>query len=489
MSTIKNNVAFFERVSTFYQESLVEVLETKQKKIKEIFEELLKRDAAKYFLKSSNSIQEVFYFGLKGRVKHKDSFYEKLIRKDLGLYLIKNIEYEGDISSITGKQERISSLIYKIDDIIGLRIVTEIKEDCKSVYQLITDNLPFLEQKSIILSGLNSQPERMRNGLHIYKIKGTLDSTYAFELQIKSKIDEAWGDLDHSLFYKDYSVSPIKDTVQLTMNNVGFILEKLEKLLYDLRESSKKYDEIAEHIGFQTDINHKFGEQLLKSFKADLNLVEISDFILKIKDHFTLKGLGNGKNLSFKHLEYGCNNPLSQQFCRIRSINHKLLLIEAFYYHLKKVKSNSSILTEELYDENSIEFLDFLISYNLQGVSVTMDMKQTLTRTADFITNPNIYLSKDLWCQSTKILEIISSTLIDREINEENVAAIQDLLFVSFYNGDIESSIYNILKNIDLEDIKSSLNIINDEHSSDPSISNIMTPIYECLATNFQPEI
>ncbi|SKB40647.1 hypothetical protein SAMN05660841_00342 [Sphingobacterium nematocida] len=482
MLNIKNNIIFFEYVSTFYSDTIIEELETKLKRLKETFEELLEREADNHHLKNSSSVQDVFYFSVKGRVKDKKSFYEKLIRKNLGLHLIKELQFEGDISKVKKeKSGELSNLIKKIDDIIGIRIVTELKKDCKKVYELINNNISFFEKKNISLSNLSIQPEPMKNGLDIYKIKGSLDNIFSFELQIKSKIDEAWGDLDHTLFYKDYSVSPIKDTVQLTMNNVGFLLEKLETLLYDLRESSKKYNQVAENVKFQTEVNKKYGPQLLKLFRADVNLIEISDFILKIKERLKLKGLGKGINISFDHLSFNCTSSRLQQFQTLRSLSHKLLLIEAFYYHLKKVKVSKWNITAETYESALTEFLDFLTSYNLEGIFTELEVNKIIDDTSMYISNPALYIDKEKIKNTIDFLKLAENTLNDQFFLEHKKLVI-NLLFIASYEGDCSSFIDEIFNDLEPFSLSSILTEIKEDNLTDNMIVEIINDLLENIA-------
>ena len=89
-------------------------------------------------------------------------------------------------------------------DIIGVRVVTELRHDCNKVLALLRAFIDDLATTEVVLDkiDLESQPQKMKNGLFIYKIKGIFRSDFGFELQIKSKIEEAWGDMDHAIFIK-----------------------------------------------------------------------------------------------------------------------------------------------------------------------------------------------------------------------------------------------------------------------------------------------
>ena len=75
------------------------------------------------------------------------------------------------------------------DDIIGIKILTELEDDCKKVISLLKDKylMLFNDKRKLYLDldDLEKQPIRMRNGLEFYKIKGIYAESFKFELQIK----------------------------------------------------------------------------------------------------------------------------------------------------------------------------------------------------------------------------------------------------------------------------------------------------------------
>ncbi|RZJ90684.1 MAG: hypothetical protein EOO20_07445, partial [Chryseobacterium sp.] len=215
---LDDHIDIYKSLRKIYDESIYEGLKGPAITIKELFLDLLDSKANDYLLQSMNSVYANKYYQIKDRIKKKDSFYEKLIRKDLGLKIVNQFSIVQNKMALNDRKPEILNAIKEFDDLIGLRIVTELKADCPNVYKLLLNSPEFFQNNQIEFLDLEDQPQKMKNGLPIYRIKGKFQGLYLFELQIKSKIDEAWGDMDHSIFYKDYSVSPIKDTVQVTMN-------------------------------------------------------------------------------------------------------------------------------------------------------------------------------------------------------------------------------------------------------------------------------
>lgn len=96
------------------------------------------------------------------------------------------------------------SIVEVLDDMIGIRIICMKIKDEDVIYKVLQDKNTVLAEKKIDMqSSLNKQPKYQKNGHPIYRIKGTYDNKYMFELQIKSLANLFWGEMEHLLIYKN----------------------------------------------------------------------------------------------------------------------------------------------------------------------------------------------------------------------------------------------------------------------------------------------
>ena len=143
------------------------------KELKSIIDDL----APRFGLISGNSVRKIKSYSFSDRVKEAESLKEKFIRNNLvnGFQdlLPENYNADGVLS------RTIKNKLYELDDLIGIKILTDLNIDCKKMFELIKS--PEFKTKAIskgILLNefdLREQPQIMRNGLDIYKIKGKYD--------------------------------------------------------------------------------------------------------------------------------------------------------------------------------------------------------------------------------------------------------------------------------------------------------------------------
>lgn len=295
MDFIDNQKALFDALIDIYDdENYLRELDYKKRQIIGVFEQIFEEEAMNFDLVYKNQIQNGKYYKIESRIKKSDSLREKFYRRNIGLNLIRSLDLNRENVEHKAMRKRIRAAYCLLDDVIGIRIVTELKADCISALNLIENRISVFNQGGIFFqTDFATQPTIMDNGLEIIKLKGIYGDKNAFELQIKSKIDSAWGDIDHKLFYKDYNSSNVKDSLQVSMNNIGELLNQLEKFLYDLRETNneiedKDYDQhLVEYLFEHTspEINRKLNitydfKRILEPvlfFCKDLGVVEAID--------------------------------------------------------------------------------------------------------------------------------------------------------------------------------------------------------------------
>lgn len=229
-----------------------------------IFKELLESKSEEFKLTYNNSAYPGYYFSFSSRVKTVKSFKEKLVRSNDVLKFM-------DLTLDEDKEKLLKSL----DDLIGIKILGELEEDVTSICSLISSNLNWLSSKGIqIDTDMDSLPVQMKNGIDIFKMSCSFkkdDQTFLFELQVKSKLLSAWGDMEHSIFYKDYSGSAIKSSIQKVMNDVGRNLLSLDALLYSIRSSNKDYLKQRESILFLEHVQKLFMTPIKKYMNTTQN--------------------------------------------------------------------------------------------------------------------------------------------------------------------------------------------------------------------------
>ena len=287
MTEASQNRTILGELVNLYENECIDELESVKKEIVDIFKEVLDKYKIKYELVFINSVYKGEYYKFSSRVKSKDSISEKLVRSSDLLYLIRkyNLTSTEDIQQ---NKEDIKNYFISYEDIIGLKIIGELIIDTENIYDLIREKVEEFSAKEIEINGLSPQPITMKNGLPIYKLKCKFKNLYTFELQIKSQLQSAWGDMEHQLFYKDYSFTPVKSSAQSIMNEVGLLLQSVDKLLFKIRIAESNYQSEEEFSLFTNDI-HKAYSEVIKDFldiPHEQNLISLSHFLYNIYKSF-----------------------------------------------------------------------------------------------------------------------------------------------------------------------------------------------------------
>lgn len=160
---------------------------------------------------------------INGRVKTVDSFLEKVDRK----------QYANPLTEMT--------------DMAGVRVVCQFTPDLAQVEAALNDFFLVLERvnKTALLGS-----DRMGYlGTHFIvqlgdKHKGPPDddiSQLNCEIQVKTILQDAWAQIDHSLMYKARESIPAKERRDL--NNVSSLLEVAQSIFDKTREAREQYAE------------------------------------------------------------------------------------------------------------------------------------------------------------------------------------------------------------------------------------------------------
>lgn len=181
---------------------------------------------------------EDYFLNLSSRVKTPESVKEKILRQNLYI-----------------KYDSVQGLLDGLPDMIGVRIECRFIPDERLVYDKIVENFDIWiedgyfkskDNDNIVLKLDEPQPQVQKNGLDIYKIDGYYlnnDKKYNFELQIKSLVNNFWGDIEHKILYKNYSYLMAEDFVISMMNSINESLSLIDgqlRVVYDYVYSSER---------------------------------------------------------------------------------------------------------------------------------------------------------------------------------------------------------------------------------------------------------
>ena len=179
-----------------------------------------------------------FYINTTSRIKSEDSIREKLLRNN---YYYIYSDYKKAIENLP--------------DLIGIRIECRFIDDEKKIFNVISNNFNVKMKDGFYRSELNSnielqlgekQPKIQKNGFEIYKIDGryVIDKEHFinFELQIKSLVNIFWGEIDHSVLYKNFNYMVTEDFVRSIMFSIKSNLTMVDNQLQNVYNHLKNVE-------------------------------------------------------------------------------------------------------------------------------------------------------------------------------------------------------------------------------------------------------
>ena len=219
-----------------------------------------------------------FFINTTARIKTEDSIREKLLRNN---YYYRFSNYKVAIENLP--------------DLIGIRVECRFIDDEKKIFDVISKNFTIELEDGFYRSELNSnielklsekQPTIQKNGFEIYKIDGRYvvegDYFVNFELQIKSLVNIFWGEIDHSVLYKNFSYMVTEDFIRSIMfsikANLTMIDNQLQSVYNHLKnvENKSNYDSSKIHL-----------KTIVSKMVHDLYSVKIKEttgFVVDFKD-------------------------------------------------------------------------------------------------------------------------------------------------------------------------------------------------------------
>lgn len=257
-------------------ERTLDLYETKKGIYKLIAEEL-----SEYFedtfASGSNGELSVQY-----RIKSTESTREKIVRNNF-VRLYNNSD----------------DVLRNMRDLIGIRLecmfIREEKEIFKRIQSVFTkteDGVyyfdPFMPKIRLKIS--ERQPQKQKNGFDIYKIDGVFllgKESVLFELQIKSMVNNFWGEIEHKIVYKNSAYVLADKYVTDLMISVKDGLNMIDSqlaILYDQFKISNNKDEnntLTQMYMFLSKMVHDtFAELMMDQIGFIINFRESCDTLV-----------------------------------------------------------------------------------------------------------------------------------------------------------------------------------------------------------------
>ena len=204
------------------------------------------------------------------RVKSTESLREKILR---------NHYYK--------RYPNTNDLIFKLSDLIGIRIECRFGDDEKKIYRFLkkyfnkkldddfycSDNY-----NNIFLKLSGKQPQKQKNGFTIYRIDGKLlyeNLLIPFELQIKSLTNMFWSEIEHQIIYKNsnYVIEDqfLKDIMNSIKNNLTMIDNQLLTVLRHV-ESKKVKTNVSNKRNLQEIVSKLIYDMFSSKMKESIDM-------------------------------------------------------------------------------------------------------------------------------------------------------------------------------------------------------------------------
>ena len=372
----KQNIRKAAEIGGIYEKYLQKELENIDIDLKKALSDIINEFAKDFELTISNSVhKDVNLYDITSRVKKKHSLAEKLIQKQMII----------DFENITD-EDAIRSKILEVDDLIGIKILLSLKKDCQQMYSLLVKKSDILKEKNIEILFIGSTV--MLNGREIYKLKGKFNEKYNFELQIKSKIDSVWGDLEHSIFYKDYRFNYTKENNKSLMIEIGELLDKVESMMHCIRSNQERlnFDDEINKMKFSQELQDKYRDFIICHFGSESILSEINDIIYEFNNHVS------GIKINEKYaLEFDLESQLQKNFYDMVSTDS--ILGATTYIYLN---SNNIVINDDIVVDVVCKFLKFCAK-RIDTEIITIDTELISEIVIESFRNNNNFLRKSIF--------------------------------------------------------------------------------------------
>ena len=462
MGLLKNNLEKIQLIVNQFETEREDTYKNIMSSITAKLEKILDDLAVDNQLITENSVRDIKHYRFSTRVKEVNSLHEKFVRGNLlpnfnEIQLDQLKEENGQALNET-KQK-----LLEIDDIIGIKILTDLICDCENVYKLIISsdfkNKAIAHNIKLDEKELKIQPVTMKNGLPIYKVKGTYEDKYNFELQIKSKLISAWGDMEHSIFYKDYAISPVRDTAQKSMNHVGKLLSDIDSFVESIRKADEDYADNANALVFMAWMEYNYNETIRKHLNnISFNIGGISQLLYSIHQHLKIDDQFEIKPLRLDHFHLRSETPNLNKYIDTRNEVFELQILEAI--SLSWINNQDLVINQDNIDRVLSDYNEIIIRSTANYLDKELHGKELeeiielTTELHEFGLNNN--------CNQKFLLDlkksakyhkesIIISDFGESELEEDKIEIIKKSLFIFKNNGNLVTYIQSIYEDDSLE--------------------------------------
>ena len=228
----------------------------------ESFQKMLRDVEGEIFRRLTETIESLFCdrdelkrVVIEHRIKSSDSLREKMKRKGY----IDGWRLDDGFS----RDYIACRLLETVPDLIGIRLNCLFVEDegdlLKGLLSSSCDSLSFEDDST------DTKVTKHR----VYKLNGKYvvgENAYRFEVQVKSYIDNLWGEVDHKRFYKSRGYVLQRPLVVETMRQARSILVATDQQLKAIYHSSVSEDDLLKGMFFEKTkdaVSEASGEQLL----------------------------------------------------------------------------------------------------------------------------------------------------------------------------------------------------------------------------------
>lgn len=456
MSLLNTDLEKINFILSIYDNERKGELNSTLELLKDDFQSIIDEFANSFNLISRSSITQIKHFSIISRVKKTDSLREKFIRNNL----INNFQHldfpfnAEDPALVSTTIDRIR----EIDDLLGIRILTDLDEDCLNVFSFIKS--PEFRKKAnaklIVLNqnDIDNQPKPMQNGLPIFKIKGTFRNIFNFELQIKSKLMNAWGDMEHSIFYKNYSVTPVRDNAQKAMNHVGGLLAEIDRFLLSIRNANKNFNDNFKEISFLSWLDSNYSSRV----KASLNDISykfdgLKEILFSVYSNLETTENIVRNNLRSEHFEFLTTSPTLNNYISLRNNNYDLKIAEAIILSWYLPPRNK--ITQNNINVRLQSFLDFVIESNSKFLE--KDFGGYTNKELLDLLKLYVDLGLTYFCDGTFLLKLDEIKFFFKDCNNLSdyaepqfpklkIKRLKQIMFIQKYKGDLTMAINNLFQ-------------------------------------------
>lgn len=234
-------------VNTYKNESFQKSIRDASFKIKDILEEFISEEESKY-----GDVHKINR-NINSRIKSVESFEEKLERNDYINAWNINDKTDDEIQNV---------ICDNLPDLIGFRINCYFDKSEKILFE---DLRSFLSKRDNIETESNPNTKQ-KNGNYIAKIAcfyKDRNNKYPFEVQIKSYLNDVWGEVEHDVIYKSKIYDSRDNAKKEIMKSVNNILKGTDKELDYMYNEKITVQGVKEELFYHLTHDEIFGENSL----------------------------------------------------------------------------------------------------------------------------------------------------------------------------------------------------------------------------------